>query len=108
MGAGEEPHPGAPDTAGGRQPPRGADRVHRPADLLLAVVSFLVVASVLGTIAALPLGTTEAADDVSSWMAHIPRWLAYVAAVAADVGCLALAVAALVVVARSHWLDVRN
>jgi glycosyltransferase 2 family protein len=108
VAAGEAPHPGAPDAAGGHQPPEGADRVRRPADLLLAVVSFLIVASVLGTIAALPLGTTEVADDVSSWMAHIPRWLAYVAAVAADVGCLALAVAALVVVARSHWLDVRN
>ena len=43
----------------------GTERVRRPADLLLAVIAFLVVAVVLGAIRALPLGSTEAADDVS-------------------------------------------
>ena len=52
-----------------------AERVRRPADLLLAVFAFAVVAVVLGTIRTLPLGSTEAADDVSRWPLHIPRWL---------------------------------
>ena len=42
----------------------GTGRVRRPADLLLAVFAFVIVAVVLGTIRALPLGSTEAADDV--------------------------------------------
>jgi uncharacterized membrane protein YbhN (UPF0104 family) len=83
--------------------------VRRPADLLLAVISFLIVAAVLGNIKALPLGSTEAADDVSKWLLHIPRWLSYAAAVGAGVACFALAAAALVVLARgSHWRDMRN
>jgi len=98
MSAGTAAHRGEP----------GADRVRRPADLLFAVISFLVVAAVLGTIQALPLGTTEAANDVSGWMAHIARWLSYLAAVAAGVACFALAVAALVVLARGQWRDARN
>src|ERR1700761_8508441 len=112
-GAGEEPR-GRPGTAvnpaeavPGAVPPvdRGADagRVRRPADLLLAVFAFAVVAVVLGAIRALPLGSTEAANDVSSWLLHIPRWLAYAAAVVAGVACFVLAVAALVVLARSQW-----
>jgi uncharacterized protein (TIRG00374 family) len=107
-GAEQGRDPGTSGPVRGQPLPDGTDRVRRPADLLFAVVSFLIVAAVLGTIKALPLGTAEAADDVSGWLSHIPRWLSYTAAVAADVGCLALAVAALVVVARSHWLDVRN
>jgi hypothetical protein len=51
--------------------------VRRPAGLLFAVISFLTIAGVLGTIQALPLGTTEAAKDVSGWMAHIARWVSY-------------------------------
>jgi uncharacterized membrane protein YbhN (UPF0104 family) len=82
--------------------------VRRPADLLLAVLSFVIVAVVLGSIAALPLGSTEAADDVSGWLLHIPRWLALAAAVVAGVACFVLAVVALVVLARSQWRDVRN
>jgi len=93
----------------GQDSPEDADRVRRPADLLLAVIAFLIVAAVLGNIRALPVGSTEAADDVSSWMLNIPRWLSYTAAVAAEVACFALAVGALAVLARSgHWRDVRN
>ena len=51
---------------------RDNDRVRRPADLLLAVFSFLVVAVVLGSIRALPLGSTEVADDVSALAAAHP------------------------------------
>lgn len=105
-------HKTLPDTAPparGAAAPEDTDRVRRPADLLLAVISFLIVAAVLGNIKALPLGSTEAADDVSKWLSHIPRWLSYAAAVGAGVACFALAVAALVVLARSsHWRDMRN
>ncbi|MGH3293568.1 MAG: hypothetical protein ACRDP7_17355, partial [Trebonia sp.] len=82
--------------------------MRRPADLLLAVFAFVVVALVLGTIRALPLGSTEAADDVSSWLLHIPRWLAYAAAVAAGVASFVLAVASLVVLVRNQWRDAIN
>ena len=128
MGAGKVPHRGEPgvavrpagvaedttlpDTtppARGAEAPQDTDRVRRPADLLLAVISLLIVAAVLGNIKALPLGSAEAADDVSNWLLHIPRWLSYAAAVGAGVACFALAVAALVVLARSsHWRDMRN
>jgi hypothetical protein len=84
------------------------DRVRRPADLLLAVFAFVVVALVLGTIRALPLGSTEAADDVSGWLLHIPRWLAYGAAVVAGVASFVLAVASLVVLVRNQWRDALN
>jgi uncharacterized membrane protein YbhN (UPF0104 family) len=84
------------------------DRVRRPADLLLAVLSFLVVAAVLGSIRALPLGSTEAADDVSRWLLHIPRWLSYAAAVVAGVASFVLVVVSLVVLLRDHWRDALN
>src|SRR5579862_9192064 len=85
-----------------------ADRVRRPADLLLAVFALVVVAVVLGVIRALPLGSTEVADDVSGWLLHIPRWLSYSAAVAAGVACFVLLIVSLVVLARSQWRDARN
>jgi glycosyltransferase 2 family protein len=88
--------------------PRGSGRVRRPADLLLAVFAFVVVAAVLGSIRALPLGSTEAADDVSRWLLHIPRWLSYAAAVVAGVGSFVLVVVSLVVLLRDHWRDALN
>ena len=97
--------------AGGVQPtraPRGTERVRRPADLLLAVFAFVVVAAVLGSIRALPLGSTEAADDVSRWLLHIPRWLSYAAAVVAGVGSFVLVVVSLVVLLRDQWRDALN
>jgi uncharacterized protein (TIRG00374 family) len=72
------------------------------------VFSFAVVAVVLGSIRALPLGSTELADDVSSWLLHIPRWLSFAAEVVSGVACFGLAVAALVVIARREWRDARN
>jgi uncharacterized membrane protein YbhN (UPF0104 family) len=96
---------------GEAQPPgarRDEDRVRRPADLLLAVLSFLVVAAVLGSIRALPLGSTEAADDVSRWLLHIPRWLSYAAAVVAGVASFVLVVVSLVVLLRNQWRDALN
>jgi len=82
--------------------------VRRPADLLLAVFSFLIVAATLGSIRALPLGSTEVADDVSSAVLHIPRWLPPAAAVVAGVACFVLAIVALVVLLRRQWRDARN
>ena len=118
MGAGEEPR-GKPEAAVRPAeatlhrvlPPRGpadADRVRRPADLLLAVFSFLIVAATLGSIRALPLGSTEVADDVSNAVLHIPRWLPPAAAVVAGVACFVLAIVALVVLVRRQWRDARN
>jgi uncharacterized protein (TIRG00374 family) len=115
---GEEPR-GGPGTAvnpaeavPGAVPPigRGADtgRVRRPADLLLAVFAFAVVAALLGAIRALPLGSTEAANDVSGWLLHIPRWLAYAAAVVAGVAGFVLAVVSQVVMVRNQWRDALN
>ena len=86
----------------------GTDRVRRPADLLLAGFSLVVIAVVIGSIRALPLGSTEAADDVSGWVSHIPRWLSSASAVVAGVACFVLVIAALVVLARAQWRDVRN
>ena len=118
MSAGEETH-GEPavavspaDAAAGRlRParwPAGPERVRRPTDLLLAIISLLVVAVVLGSIQTLPLGSKEAAEDVSRWLLHIPRWLSYAAAVVAGITCFALSIVALVVMARSQWRDARN
>jgi uncharacterized membrane protein YbhN (UPF0104 family) len=88
--------------------PDGADRVRRPADLLFAVLSLAVVAVVLVNIRALPLGSTELADDVSAWLHHIPRWLSSAAEVVSGVACFVLAVVAVVVMVRSQWQDARN
>ena len=117
-GAGEEPHGGpgvavspaaaVPDGVPPARGRAGTDRVRRPADLLLAVFAFVVVAVVLGAIRALPLGSTEAADDVSSWLLHIPRWLAYAAAVVAGVASFVLVVVSLVVLVRNQWRDALN
>src|ERR1700761_5105055 len=117
-GTGEEP-PGGPGVAvnpaeaipDGVPPAHsraGTGRVRRPADLLLAVFAFVIVAVVLGTIRAPPLGSNEAADDVSGWLLHIPRWLAYAAAVVAGVACFVLAVVSLVVMVRNQWRDALN
>ena len=117
-GTGEEPHGGpgvavspavaVPDGVSPAPGRAGTDRVRRPADLLLAVFAFVVVAVVLGAIRALPLGSTEAADDVSSWLLHIPRWLAYAAAVVAGVASFVLVVVSLVVLVRNQWRDALN
>jgi len=85
-----------------------AGRVRRPADLLFAVLSLAIVAVVLGSIRALPLGSTELADDVSAWVHHIPRWLSFAAEVASGVACFVLAVVALVLLVRRQWRDARN
>src|SRR5580693_5561468 len=117
-GTSEEPH-GLPGVAvnqtepvPGAVPPAdrgtGADRVRRPADLLLAVFACVVVAVVLGAIRTLPLGSTEVADDVSGWLLHIPRWLAYAAAVVAGVAGFVLVVVSLVVLVRNQWRDALN
>ena len=104
--------PGVPDKAPeGLRPafaPDDASRVRRPLDLLFAVLSLAVVVVVLGNIRALPLGSTELADDVSTWLLHIPRWLSSAAEVAAGVACFVLAVVAVVVMVRNQWKDALN
>ncbi|HEX4059865.1 MAG TPA: lysylphosphatidylglycerol synthase transmembrane domain-containing protein [Streptosporangiaceae bacterium] len=87
---------------------RGAGRVRRPADLLAALVALAVVAVVIGSIRALPLGSKEVADDVSTWLLHIPRWLSFAAAVAAGIGCFVLLVVTTIELARRNWRDARN
>jgi glycosyltransferase 2 family protein len=110
QGAGRVPEgaDGGREGTVGRVPEGAAGRVRRPADLLFAVLSLAVVAVVLGSIRALPLGSTELADDVSAWVHHIPRWLSFAAEVVSGVGCFALAVVALVVLVRGQWQDLRN
>ena len=97
---------GAPGDAG--RVPDGSGRVRRPADLLFAVLSLAAVAVVLGNIRALPLGSTELADDVSAWLHHIPGWLSSAAEVMSGVACFILAVVAVVVMVRGQWQDARN
>ena len=92
-------------------PPRGAnaaERVRRPADLLFGVLSLTVVLVVIGSIRALPLGSTELSDDVSHWLQHIPRWLSSLAAVVVGIGCFLFAILVLVVLVRRKWRDARN
>jgi uncharacterized membrane protein YbhN (UPF0104 family) len=85
-----------------------AGRVRRPADLLFAVLSLVVVAVVLASIRTLPLGSTELADDVSSWLKHIPGWLVFPAEVVSGIACFVLAIVAVVMLFRDQWRDVRN
>jgi uncharacterized membrane protein YbhN (UPF0104 family)/tRNA A-37 threonylcarbamoyl transferase component Bud32 len=82
--------------------------VRRPADLLAAILALAVAAVIIGSIKALPAGSTEVANDVSSWLQHIPRWLAFGAAVIAGTGCFVFVIVALVQLARSQWRDARN
>jgi glycosyltransferase 2 family protein len=91
-----------------REEPRGAGEVRRPVDLSYAIVAFLVVVVIVGSIRTLPAGSREVADDVSSWMSHIPRWLSSAAAVVSSVACFVLSIMALVVLLRSDWRNARN
>ena len=100
--------PGTIPPEGAGRSVEGAGRVRRPADLLFAVLSLAVVALVVGSIHALPLGSTELADDVSAWLHHIPRWLSFGAEVVSGVGWFVLAVIALAVLIRREWRDARN
>ena len=102
-------HPGRPAPPGRRDSASwGAERVRRPADLLAAILTLAVAAVIIGSIKALPAGSTEVANDVSRWLQHIPRWLAFGAAVIAGTGCFVFVIVALVQLARSQWRDARN
>jgi uncharacterized membrane protein YbhN (UPF0104 family)/tRNA A-37 threonylcarbamoyl transferase component Bud32 len=93
------------------RPPRAApeaERVRRPADLLLGLLSLAIIVIVLGAIRTLPLGSTEAANDVSHWLTHIPRWLSSAAAVVSGIGCFLFAALAVGVLIRNQWRDARN
>ena len=82
--------------------------MRRPTDLLAAILALAVAAVVIGSIKALPLGSTEVAGDVSRWLRHVPRWLAFGAAVIAGTGCFVFLIVAGVELARSQWRDARN
>lgn len=100
---------GRPGPPGWRDPAGwGAERVRRPADLLAAILTLAVAAIIIGSIKALPAGSTEVANDVSRWLKYIPRWLAFGAAVIAGTGCFVFVIVALVQLARSQWRDARN
>src|ERR1700735_1245061 len=101
-----EPERMPPEGAG--QAAEGAGRVRRPTDLLFAVLSLAVVAVVLGSIQALPLGSTELADDVSAWLHHVPGWLSFGAEGVSGVAGVTLGVLALVGLIRREWRDARN
>ena len=79
-----------------------------PADLLAAILTLAVAAVIIGSIKALPAGSTEVAADVSRWLKYIPRWLAFGAAVIAGTGCFVFVIVALVQLTRSQWRDARN
>lgn len=101
--------PGRPEPLGQRDLASwGGERVRRPADLLAAILTLAVAAVIIGSIKALPAGSTEVANDVSGWVQHIPRWLAFGAAVIAGTGCFVFVIVALVQLARSQWRDARN
>ena len=102
-------HLGRPGPPGRRDSSSwGAERVRRPADLLAAILTLAVAAVIIGSIKALPAGSTEVANDVSRWLKHIPRWLAFGAAVIAGTGCFVFVIVALVQLVRSQWRDARN
>jgi uncharacterized membrane protein YbhN (UPF0104 family) len=92
-------------------PPRvsaGDERVRRPTDLLFGVLSLAVVLVVIGSIRALPLGSTELSNDVSRALEHIPRWLSSLAAVGVGIGCFLFAGLVLFVLVRRVWRDALN
>jgi len=86
----------------------GVERVRRPTDALLGVLAAAILGIELGLILALPAGSTELANDVSSWLRHIPRWLSSAAVVITTIGCLALVVVALVNLLRTDIRSARN
>lgn len=102
-------HLGRPGPPGRRDSASwGAERVRRPADLLAAILTLAVAAVIIGSIKALPAGSTEVATDVSRWLKYVPRWLAFGAAVIAGTSCFVFVIVALVQLTRSQWRDARN
>lgn len=63
---------------------------HRPIDAIRALLALAVVVVIVGSVAGLPLGAEEISADVSSWLSHIPRWLAFGSAAVAGLGSFIL------------------
>jgi glycosyltransferase 2 family protein len=84
----------------GASGPSRFERVRRPADLFLAGVALSGIVVLLGLVHALPIGSEEVANNVSTWLRHIPRGLSFAAAVIATMGCLVLAIVALTALLR--------
>ena len=97
-----DPDPHELTTSPGRRPGR------RPTDALLGLLAAAIVGIEFGLILALPAGSTELANDVSSWLRHIPRWLSSAAVVATTIGCIALVVVGLVSLLRTDIRSARN
>jgi glycosyltransferase 2 family protein len=89
-------------------PSPGVGRVRRPSDLLLSVVALGGVALEFGLLQALPVGSTELANDVSTWLGHIPQWLSSILEVLAGFGSIALVVLVLVNLLRTDARSARN
>jgi uncharacterized membrane protein YbhN (UPF0104 family) len=89
-------------------PSRDVRRVRRPLDLLLSFVALSAAAVELGLLQTLPIGSTELANDVSTWVRHIPRWLSSSTEVLAGFGCIALVVLVLVTLLRTDVRSARN
>jgi uncharacterized membrane protein YbhN (UPF0104 family) len=66
------------------------------------------VVVIIGSIVALPLGSTELSNDVSRWLQHIPRWLSSLAAVVVGISCFLFAGLVLFVLVRRVWRDALN
>jgi uncharacterized membrane protein YbhN (UPF0104 family) len=75
--------------------------VRRPADLLCAAAGLLALALLLFSAHALPAGTIELSDDVTSGARWIPRWLLVGGSLVALALTLVLALAAIVTLLRS-------
>lgn len=91
------------------EPEQLRTRVRRPADLLLALVAVVALAVLFGIAHGLPIGTRELTDNVATWSSHhVPRALAVVVAAAADLGCVAIVVTAIVTMVRSDRHDLLN
>jgi glycosyltransferase 2 family protein len=89
-------------------PPLGVERVRRPTDVLLGLLAAAILGIELAVIQTLPAGSTELANDVSSWLHHIPSWLSSGAEVVTTIGFLALVVVAVVTLLRTDIRTARN
>jgi uncharacterized membrane protein YbhN (UPF0104 family)/tRNA A-37 threonylcarbamoyl transferase component Bud32 len=49
--------------------------VHRPADLLSALLALIALVIILASVHGLPAGSSEVSQDIISWVRQLPRWL---------------------------------
>lgn len=94
--------PAQGDGAGRGEAPKGPrfERVHRPADLLSAVVSFALAAVALGTFHTLPKGSREVSRGIAAWFHHVPQGLTFAVSLVVSLGAMALVLVMLGVLIR--------